>query len=850
MIERKQAESIEQGCRKIDTILAKRKKSKVPENENVKYVVGGVCMSFYSGTYAELHLRQLFLGEITRLFKIRDKVVLVNLSSGGTIKSFFSKADVLNRQETPYLTTREPEIAGKTEYEYIIEDEKAKYLVVCCYFSEYISKDLSSSFAELSIETRTLKNVKEFKKVCRYHPPYPVNALKVFSNKDENKEIFDNTYNQREGLFKCRPHILRNSKEYSFDLTDEAKDIIFEKCKIISFVGFDEAESACDKSYLYGSTADAAESAFPRNTHYDMEPNEIISGEREILNVGEVLDQAGGKKSNGDIWCKLEDGYTVIPQGKLSIWLEFQAQSSITGKKTYTGCSLGFPKESKGLSYVDWSLFFIHDFLDIKPDIYNTDIPKGTPCRIVDYSYESADQEIYLPKGTVLSTLSLPGTEEYAELSTVSLKIYVYYYLKGTKVAQIDYKSKLCTVSLGRIFTGRIPYTVKDGVLSDICDKDDLNKFTKENSKETFSAEGSYQKVKDFFNKFILPELFLKVQYSDFIKDENLYVFNFDITEDEICGKFNLQKPVCIRTAAAAGILSTGDTVKLFRQKRIETAASLDREFKKNNVSLRSGDGETFEATIDNKLYLFDKAEYDKCSTNSLQDYIDSIKPLNFSSGSLHAAVDTSVCPEDKLLCKMPELKEKLKDAGIDKSCLSDGNYLYGNDGYKTGLLSYFINTMSHHPLEKSEEAYKTISKGDRELLDIPEFTDKSVDIYNSLKKKDSVEFSQNSFYFIYPPKFLDALHDSGIYGTNPYEDKYLQPLLSEKDAPVHAVFCPGFAPAVEDENRDRHRFPDEFMMELNGRKLYWAALNCPYGKSFSYNNNDHTGVDFPRLRL
>ena len=310
------------------------------------------------------------------------------------------------------------------------------------------------------------------------------------------------------------------------------------------------------------------------------------------------------------------------------------------------------------------------------------------------------------------------------------------------------------------------------------------------------------------------------------------------------------RKKVCANKSNDDGAMETEDCASLPEDYH-------DNDYhdgKYNQIKLSDANGiakDYFEITQGNETYYIDNEILgnEGVVTDHIKQYRDSLIPLNFGS----SIADESICPASKsLVCKLPELKEKLKDIDLPNgkgklgACLDkkQSNYLYRpdciDDSYPVQALSskkykdavlYTSRLVSRHPMEFDADLYDRCCS-DLGLCSSPS---ESHDIYNRIK--DRLNASENSFYFLYPPDFMSMLDDAGLLEFNPYEGKTYENVynpswsMTESMKKLVIINNPGFAPYV---GKSEHN--------ING----YAVINWHFREKNKYY---HEGVDFFGVR-
>lgn len=811
LMEKTEEVKIKSSLATITHVIDDRKKTKVRDNEYVEFKERSSIHPFYSGTYTDLFLRKLFLESLLQLFSIRDRIILINVSES----LFFPRSNLSDTINKMMPGERKVEIGvdrsrDTNEYEYLLEDDKDRCFVVklTC-FQGALHDSIVPLLDSISVSSRGLgPDIKLTKLLKRQIPDY-FNAFKV---QVANKDIWNNAYLGKKGIFQCRPYLL-TGRDYTIPLDDSAKNRIFNRCIIKTLKGYSRVISDTNVSFLY-------DSIIPRQvddtkfTQYNAVPLDIINGDKNVTNLFDVFDQIDeidemhdpGEKT--EIWCKLDTGYVVIPKHALEIWIEYVPTDSLKGKSVYSNSYLGFPKDaSSGYPFVDWALFFTKSFFDVKPDLCTVHLPEGLECSTVSLSKKDLNKEIYLPIITSIVTTPVGGLDSVIKLESVICSIYVYEIAKKSRKNQLTRDKRYCSIDLQRFFVGNMPLTVENKLFANFASESDLNKFKSGHTFPDFPSEDQFAKVKKFYDDLILSQIFDKVPYKDKSNDAffetsgSLYRFEVEITAKEICDAYGIQEPLYIDQEVTKNVTSKGGLFKVYSVEKEYTPCKLEKPFDKDKASCRSIDGNTYEIVIGNATYVIEKSVFEQHMTNDLETYFNSIITLNFPDAHGNMMLDTAMCPTDKLVCDLPKIKPKLQAITGLVDCIEkvESNLLYKQDGYSNGLEIFFKNTMSKHPLEQSKEVQDAISNADKSRLGLTAFGDTVNDIYKDLNTIDVAVFKDNSFHFIYPPSFFDKIDESGLLSVNPYVGRTISVNKSgmiletvlEKDIKSN----PGFAP-------------------------------------------------------
>lgn len=621
-----------------------------------------------------------------------------------------------------------------------------------------------------------------------------------------------NCYNGK-SVCECRPYMFNNGYTYDFKINDGQKKLVFLKHQIIGW----EDENVMKKDGIYVYSQD--------NQSF---PSRILESDEEILAIESA--------NEAELTVTLRSGSAHCGRDDCSLQVEFSDDRDFIGKTISKGTYLGDVNEN----YVDWAMFFKENIIDElkKMKRQRLCIPKGTACRKKVYTKLNLPQDttiqldgnrIELVNADLVLKLDQAGKEEIEIISEGN----------RTECAFTKNLSRLYIRTLRQYIDVKcrfeMPLVFEMTGFSSNLDKfhDYINMILKKIAGGRFKCELQYNKV-------------------------NFYVIRVELTASDIAEFYGIQQPVCIEEDSLESARKKTDEIEcelvIFNDGIIETedCASLLEDYHDNDyhdgkykqIELRDVNGiakDYFEITQGDETYYIDNEILGKegVVTDRIKEYRDSLIPLNFGS----SIADENICPASKsLVCKLPELKEKLKDIDLPSgkgklgACLDkkQSNYLYGPDRiydsypvqalsskkYKDAVL-YTSRLVSRHPMEFDADLYKRCCS-DLGLCSSPS---ESHDVYRKIK--DRLHASENSFYFLYPPGFMSMLDDAGLLEFNPYEDNTDK--LPTTVLPVTTCVVksnPGFAPYT---GQDKY----------HGYASITGHFNDDYGSYY------HEGTDF-----
>lgn len=618
-----------------------------------------------------------------------------------------------------------------------------------------------------------------------------ITGLKViYTGKEENKKI---------GVFKCKPWLLTYTKYngyYQFPFKKDDYENVYRRQKITSF-GTTHTKSDI-KGVLLFSDSDVK---YTDDYSYNKEPIKILTGEAEILNVYDLINQNIKKDSDGNetiqiddnhyYKCKLNCGYAFIKGKDLKIKLIIEQNNNLINKQISKNTFLGYVRKNK--PYLDWSTFFYDDLLEIEPEKISLIIPGGIQCKKIEKPYK----QIFLTNNTYIKTSSVKSKSNLAKLEEIRVVITIYSD-DNKDCVELDQKNTLkCKDTINEIYfychSFEYKKNLETGEVKLVGGKNFSN-YTK----DALSIETD--EVKIFAEKIILPKLlnqtikWEKHGWTGGHSDPTSYQFTIKIKPEEIADAYDFNCPLYIdRNSISLSLDNTrnygkGQIFTVYNDEENEIDALIPTNADGQPVYCNENYVESKDdlyVEVDGIKYKIDNKQIEEYKTDILKDYWQKLIPLNYKYKGYTQITDEKICPSDSLLCKVKELKEKLKEfkeaeneifaeyLDYDKNGVGS-NRIYKMDAYKPALKAGLNRLIAYHPLEFDKELHSDLMKTVLPHLQVEEFSDETDnDIATELPIKEentNKEIKENKFYFVFPLLFDEVIEKSKIRDFNPYE--------------------------------------------------------------------------------
>ena len=644
-----------------------------------------------------------------------------------------------------------------------------------------------------------------------------VTGLKIIVGE---KEINDSSYQDKEGLFKCRPYLFNQLNEdyveYKFAIKNKDLKNVFIPYKI---TGWANARPNIKNGILVYSDYGLGESPKYYSSIAEME-------DKKIYNFPQLFEQ----NSEGYV-IRMNNGYAYVPEEELKVIIKADTKGfkdSYLSQNTMVGFANGEEKSYNDGTYVEWCLFFTKDISEIKAEKKRLRIPKGTPCKKL-----WRESELFgLPKDTIV---------RFKNDVVISMDITVRFYPNSPYYNNLDgleFKDDgTCVINskFRRIFLYDDCIDLKETVDGDI-------KTLAINSTNERCNDDEYKK---FIEKIILPKLLEKEHKFRYTKYE-YYQIGFSVSAKEICERYNISEPLAFAGKDANAVKSKMQKDLLKVNMFYGNEEEMDSEFPIDYE--RDGYEESDQNIIeieDNK-YSFDKDTIRNCLQSPLEEYFGGLLRLNYGKGRITDALE-----EDGFKCDLAKLKEDLMSYNPEfRDFLDAQNFLYAdstpNDKKYTygeryiDAMKYLHRTICLHPLEFSKRTREDPKNHATGVVDIRS----DIDIDGFI---DSLG-GRNKFYFVYPPLFYRIMEESRLLEFNPYAGMKYSEIYSDDSMPIIVgnnitesggsvvVDNPGFAPVWAERNV---RNPN-----VNGYACVTGFFNEEYTNT-SKKKYYHEGVDF-----